>query len=613
MKMKRAIVIILVLSMAFIAGCGLYSDDEPDTATQTSQTTAAQAAEASTTGGDNEQTTANDATTATAAATTTAAAAATEQATDTNPLIEQYPEFAEHHEVQFLCFEQGWTGPEADKDFITPEIAERTNFLFKYEPQTVTTSEDLQAKLNLMMTSGEAPDIYFGPASAYYRDVCRRMGEAGMIWNYAPYIKEYPNIYELLKPELLKHYDIETKSIYFLPTQTGRGNDPTGMAPNGEFCIRRDYLEKLNMDYPTTPEELYDYLVACKDLPDVGGKPVIPLAMDENLSGVEDLIRIFRTLPDRIGDLWGFDPYNNYEFYNILFTDSPELIRAAKYINKLYREGLIDREALTIKRDQFMEKMSSGRVALARMPMWDLTTFSDQAKQVVPELFYVATPDLYDKANGLPLHPDMKWTYGIGFPSTLTMSTKMDEATFRHFLAVLDYLATRDGQILVQVGIEGVSFEYADDGKYYFTDDFLQKTDDLDWNKASAYGVFYYQQVVFNFPVYKDIEGVSAELLRPEHMAGWENKQDRRDRFDPDMMPYKSQYLEEGEKELTLMPAINEAKLQFYANILTAKDDADVERVVSEWAKICVDLGIDQVIEEKINALNDLVILSDLE
>ena len=630
-KMKRVLPLVLAFVLLTTGACGLYSDDEPAPATTAAATTAAPtttaaaAADDADAGGAAETTTTvkSGDTTTTAAAkasevtTTTAAAADSDAAGDKaaeRPLAATWPEFANDTEAQFLCFEQGWTGPEKDKDFVAPELARRTGFLLKYESQTVTTDEDLQAKLNLMMTSGQVPDIYFGPSSGYYRDVCRRLGAAGLIWNYAPYIKDYPRIYELMKPELLQHYDPVNKAIYFIPTQNGRGFDTVGTAPHGEPYVRKDYLDKLGMDYPTTPEELYNYLVACRDqLPDVNGKSVIPLCMDENVWGVESLINLFWPAPKMVGGAWGFDPNNNYEFYNYLFTDSDVLMRAAKYVNKLYREGLIDREAITIKRDQFMEKVSSGRVAAVFMPMWDMTTFSDQAKEVVPELFYVAVPDIYDKTNGYPLYPDTKWTNWVGYWSSLTVSTRLSETQFRHFLAMLDYLATTEGQILVQVGVEGVSYEYDSNGKFQYLDDFLQKTDNLDWNKASAYGVFYYQQVVNNFQAYKDIQGVSQELLREEHMAGWINRKSRRDRYDPDMMPYKFQYLVEGEQELALMPAINEAKKMFYANVLSAKDEAGVEKVVRDWAKTCIDLGIETVIQEKIDAMANLVIPTDLD
>jgi ABC-type glycerol-3-phosphate transport system substrate-binding protein len=368
------------------------------------------------------------------------------------------------------------------------------------------------------------------------------------------------------------------------------------------------------MEFPTTPEELYDYLAACREkLPPVNGLPVIPFTMDEDLWAVGQLFSLFWPSPKNVGGDWGFDPNDGYKFYNYGYTDSEELMRAAKYVNRLYRVGLIDREAPTIKRDQYMEKISSGRVASAFMAMWDMTTFSDQAKEVVPELFYVAPPDIYDKASGYPLNPDTKWTNWVGYWSSLTVSTRLSEAQFRHFLAMLDYLATTEGQILVQVGIEGVSYEFDGSGKYFFTPDFLQKTDDLDWNKASSYGVFYYQQVVNNFLAYKEFEGVSAELQREEHMAGWVNRQSRRDRYDPDMMPYKFQYLVEGEQELSLMPAIGDARKVFYVNVLTAKDEAEVEKVVRGWAKTCVDLGIEKVIQEKVEAMANLVIPTDLD
>ncbi|MEW5815367.1 MAG: extracellular solute-binding protein [Spirochaetota bacterium] len=524
-------------------------------------------------------------------------------------LAATWPEFAKRHEAQTACFEQGWTGPEKGKDFVTPEIEKRTNFLLKYEPVTVSTQEDLNQKLNLMAASGDVPEIFFGATDTYSQSIYSKLGAAGFIWDVAPLIKDYKNIYNLIEPELILYREKGSNANYFIPTQTGKGNDLLHSPPQGLF-VREDFIKKLNMNYPSTPEELYTYLKRCKEeIKTVSGKPLIAFTCDENFLGLEwALVYPFWPINPESNPTIGFtfDIHANFKVVNYIYTDSPELMRAAKFVNKLYREGLIDREILTHKRAQFQEKVSTGRVAAMGAPWWDMNSFSDNAKTIVPELMYVAPPPIFDKANGVPKYPDDKWTNWIGCYSALIISKKLPEETVRHFLALLDYLATREGQVLIQVGIENQNFTYNSSGKYVFTDEFKKMTDNLDWNKAASYGVFYWQQFVFNLPVFDDLRAEYPELIREDNRKGWENWKYRRDRYDPTMKPDKTYYFLPGPIEREKLPSIDEARNEMWVKVLLAKSEAEVEKVIHAWGTNCKNLGIDKIAAERQNYLGSL-------
>lgn len=435
-----------------------------------------------------------------APATTVQPAEATQSAPELTGLAATWPEFAKHHEVQVLCVEQGWTGPVKDKDFVTPEIANRTNMLIKYEPLTCANTDANHQKVNLMAASGEVPEVFMGAPDAFSQNIYKILGKNGLIWDIGPLMKDYKNLSNLLAPELIMYRDTETEANYTLPAQTGKGGgDSSGGVPNGIY-IRQDWLNKLGLSYPTTPDELYTYLKRCKDeIKTVNGKNVIPLTFDENLDHMDSrfLSSIFCPLNyysdqdpvNYTGFTLAVDPKEN-KVVNYGYTDSPELMAGAKFLNKLYKDGLLDKEVLTQKRTQFEEKISSGRVAMHIAPVWDIKSFTDNAKTVVPGLMYVVTPAF--KTPGVPKYTDTKYTNYVGASDLLFFSKKLDEETVRHFLAMLDYLATKDGQLLVQYGIEGKSYKIGSDGKLVMTEQFKTDTGDLDWNKQSAYGVQYW-------------------------------------------------------------------------------------------------------------------------
>lgn len=521
-------------------------------------------------------------------------------------LAKTYKEFEKKHSAKVTFFEQGWTGPEKDLDFVAPEIARLTNFEMLYEPMTVPTGDDYNQKLNLIVAGGDVPDIFFGGQDLYTRTIYEKLGESGKIWELSEIIKDYPNLYNLIEPEL-KMYSKEGK-IYQIPTQTGRGNELLYEAPHG-MNVRDDFLKQLGMEYPKTPDEFYTYLKRCKEeIKEVNGQPIIPLVLNENLGGIEAIYQAFLPVVGAHGAAeLPFDVKDNYKVKNYLFTDSPELMKAAKFINKLSVEGLLDREVLTLKSAQVGEKVSSGRVAAVTVAWWDMNAYSDNAKQDVPELMYAVTPDLYENEE-LKEYRDRKWTNWIGSWSSLIVSKKVDEETLRHLLATLDWLTTKDGQILTQVGIEGVSFKYNEQGKYEYLPEFLEKTNDLDWNKAAAYGVGYYCQLVFNMPAFTDLRETPPSLIREDNYKGWENRQHVRDLYDANMDPDKDYYFIAGEVENQKFPPIIDMRREFFAKVIAAKSEEEVETLVKEWAATCKNMGIDEIIAEREAFISNLVI-----
>lgn len=526
-------------------------------------------------------------------------------------LAKTWPEFNKKHRVEIVCFEEGWTGPEADKDIVTPEIAKRTNFELVYKPLTVSSDDELNQKLNLMVASKDVPDLFFGSSSDYSISIYNKLGEAGIIWDVSPYIKNYQSIYNLIKPEIIKYRvkgSTGGKSNYFIPTQTGKGNDLIHIACNGLY-VREDFLKKLGMNYPTTYDEFYTYLKRCKDeIKEVNGKPIIGFTCGEDFDQLNMALGAgFYSTYVGSDNLQGFifDTLNNYKMVNEEFADSPNVMKRSLFWNKLYREGLMDKEIITHKYVQYQEEVSSGRVAALGANWMDVNTFSDNAKTTIPDLMYVAPPSLTDKEGGNPKHLN-NWTTPVLMYSTLTISKKLDEETMKHFLALLDYLATEDGQILTQAGIEGKSFSYNDKKQYVFNEDFKKNTAGLDWNKVAATGIFYWQQLVFNLPVIDKLRADYPEITREDNYKSWENKKWYRDLYKPDMMPTKDYYYTAGEVEQQYMPALLEAEKEFYVKVLLARNESEVANIVHEWGATCKKLNIDKIIAEREQRIKEI-------
>lgn len=522
-------------------------------------------------------------------------------------LASTWPEFAKHHSATITWFEQGWTGLDSSLDIVTPEIEKRTNFLMGYEAMTVPTGDDYTQKLNLMVAADEIPDIFFGGNDAYTRTIYEKLGTNDKIWDLTEIIKDYENLYELLYPELNLFKTKEEGKNYFVPTQTGRGNEVLNEPPHGLF-VRKDFLDQLGMDYPRTPEEFKEYLRRCKEEITVNGQPVNGMALGENLDGLNHIYEAFfphigshesYTLP--------FDYTDGFKVVNYEYTDSPELMAAAKYVNSLVREGLMDREILTAKSAQIQEKITSGLTPAAAMTWWDMNTFSDTAKEAVPDLMYV-NPGILYATDEIKETRNREWTNEIYSWSSVIVRKTIDEETLRHLLAAMDYLATADGQILTQAGIEGVTFSWNEEGKYEWLPEFVEETNNLDWNKCAAYGVGYYAQMVFNIPAIADKQTVSPALQREDNHLSWENRQEVRDKYNAEMDPPKDYYFLPGEVEGQKFAAIKDARQEFWAKVVAAQSEEEVESLVTEWGKTTKNMGIDEIIAERQAYMDSFVI-----
>lgn len=568
MKGKKlfALALVLAMTLSLFAGCGA--------------------------GGDQNSSTGND--------TASTAGSASEDAPE---LASVYPEFQQHREINITWFEQGWTGPDADLDIIAPEIEKRTNLKMNYEPMTVPTEQDMIQKFNLMVASNEIPDVFFGGIDSYTREIYGKLGEKGGLWDFSEIIKDYPQLHELVEPELAL-YKEGTGENFFVPTQTGRGYELVYEPPHGPF-IRKDFLDKLGMDYPSTPDELYEYLKRATTELEVNGMPVKGILFGENLGGVDNIMDMFLPLiGDRETYTLPFDPDHDYAVKNYVYTNSPELEKAAQFMNKLTQEGLIDSEVLTIKQAQFQEKGSSGQYAMLCGSWWDMNTFSDNAKSEVEDIFWVAPPPIYETKE-IEESRNRPWTNWVGCYSSLIVNKNIDEDTLRHLLAVMDYFTTEEGQLLVQVGLEDETYTWNEDGKYQYTEAFIEKTNDLDWNKAAAYGVFYYSQLVNNTPAIMDVRETPPALLREDNKLGWDNYQIKWDAYEADMeeIPLDYYFLK-GEVEQEKFQAIKDQKLEFWTKVLQAGSEADVKSIVDEWGATCKSMGIDEIIAERTEIMN---------
>lgn len=313
------------------------------------------------------------------------------------------------------------------------------SFEYKTPPQS-----DFATKLNLAFASEDLPDIIFEAGSDLSGTMQLTYGTQGMLIPLEDLIDEYaPNLKKVLDsdPSFRKSITAPDGHIYSLPRLFPEGeSSPLYMSP---LWYNGDWLEKLNVkEIPKTTDELYDLLVRFKNEDPSGtGKP-IPLSSDYKML-------ILRTwlLPSFGLKTWGIDQWEG----KVRFTPATDnYLEYLTYMNKLYSEGLLDKEVFSQSSDVYTAKTRDNRVGVFA----GYNSYGQTGKKpddaLGDPMFMPLTSDIQKKPL-VPGHPRI-----VSGLFAITSNCKSPEAAMRW----ADYLYTKEGADLLRFGPEGSWWKY---------------------------------------------------------------------------------------------------------------------------------------------------------
>lgn len=316
------------------------------------------------------------------------------------------------------------------------------------------TSADMSEKRNLALASDTLPDIFFR-AKMPDSDI-DKYGQEGSFLRLNDLIDQYaPNF-----KAIMEKYDGVSKgiatadgSIYALPNLT----DSPSIEITRKLFMNQAWLDSTGQSMPTTLDELYDVLVAFRD-GDVNGNgqpDEIPLTADN----INDIILVLRgafELGTRgVGNgNWDVDPASEELRFFPVSESYKELLT---YLNKLYTEGLLDKEIFT----------NSGTQVLAKNELNQVGSFifgnivaraNSNADDFVGLDMALAGP------SGERLYTSARGHFGSRGAFLISKTNPHPEATMRW----VDHFYSDEGVRLLYMGIEGVSYEKDAEGNYNF-------------------------------------------------------------------------------------------------------------------------------------------------
>ncbi len=321
------------------------------------------------------------------------------------------------------------------------KIAEMTNIKIK----TVSSSanSDADTAMNVMLMSGDIPDLVF---STNMKKFATEYGPDGA---FAP-------IDELISdetPNLKKQ--LERKEISsFITNYDGHIYYMCGVNPDtisSGWFIRQDWLDKLNLKAPETPEEFYQVMKAFKEQDPNGNGQKDEIPYLNRFGTVDDLTFIFNATPE-----WSVDE-NGKVYYG---PTRPEFKTAYENMAKWYKEGLIDTEIYT-RGAKSRDKLFGDNVG-GIVHDWFASTaqFNDILAEDVPnfKLTAFAPPNVGHKEY---TRRDVAITQGCAIGA----NSKNKE----YAIKLLDFLFSETGSRLMNFGIEGEQYDLVD-GKPVFKD-----------------------------------------------------------------------------------------------------------------------------------------------
>lgn len=312
---------------------------------------------------------------------------------------------------------------------------------------------ELQEKFNTLINSGDYPDIVMLSFFPTYPGGWEKGIEDGVILNMNDLVLNYmPNYRAALARNDFGNKQAMSDNHEYLIGYSLQGTD-TSIEGEGVVCglgYRADILESLNMDEPTTMEELHDVLVAVKE----SGVPY-PLMISQN--GASEFL---------FGYGLNYTPWTVTSDDKIVYTYTQD--GAGKYLETMrqwYAEGLIDPNFTGF--NFFMDLPVSVETNANFMYSVCLSFGHDLYNSG-----RISNPDAFLQPYLPPAItvPESVKSYAQEVtknPAFITTSCKNPELAAKW----LDYLYTDEAAVLMNYGVQGVTFDYDENGLPQFLAD----------------------------------------------------------------------------------------------------------------------------------------------
>ncbi|PWV88440.1 carbohydrate ABC transporter substrate-binding protein (CUT1 family) [Paenibacillus cellulosilyticus] len=352
------------------------------------------------------------------------------------------------------------------QDEIGKKITEKTGITLKMDFATDAN------KVSLVAASGDYPDIISAKGSSnLFVDAGAVLDLTDLIDKYGPNLKKvYGDYWNRLK------WNNEDQAIYVIPTYDGVGQ--TYFDAGGAFSLQHQAVEEAGYPEIKTVQD-YEKIIAdyvAKHPTTADGKKTIGLSL------LADDWRIMISVTNPAFQATGAsddgEVYIDPKTYEATFHyRRPEEKEYFRWLNHMNDIGLLDPESFVQKEDQYKAKIAQGRVVGVIDQKWGFQSAIDTLKKDGNEKatygFYSVQLD--DSTVDHSFEP-------TGFMGGYGLMISKDAKNPERIIQMLDYLASEEGQIMVNWGFEGEQYN-VENGKRVIP----QEVQDAKTNDASNF------------------------------------------------------------------------------------------------------------------------------
>jgi putative aldouronate transport system substrate-binding protein len=339
---------------------------------------------------------------------------------------------------------------------------------------------DPSQKVALIATSGQYPDLISAKGDI------SKMVDAGAMLDLTDLIDKYaPHIKKMMGDQMNRlRYSNDDKAIYVIPSYAAVGQ--TSFNAGGGFELQHAVVKELGYPKIRTVQDFENAIKAYKEKhPTIDGKPTIGLTLNADdwhmYISVTNPAFLTTGAPDD-GEYY-IDPKTYKVTYHFRRPEEKEYFRWLNHMNAI---GLLDPESFVQKYDQYKAKIATGRVLGLIDQDWDYGD-GEKALKAAGKFdrgyghYPVTLTEEYKDHSFQPTGFMGGWGVGI------TKSAKDPVRAIKF----LDFLASDEGQVLTNWGIEGKHYN-VENGKRVIPQDVNNRkiNDATNFTKESGIGLY---------------------------------------------------------------------------------------------------------------------------
>jgi putative aldouronate transport system substrate-binding protein len=361
---------------------------------------------------------------------------------------------------------------------------------------------------SVMFASGDLPDLVHFDFSQKYSGGMEKAIADQIVLPLTDYIEAYaPDYYAVLQGnDYWRKSVMTTQGDYTgAPMFIDSENDKILTVTNGAI-FRMDWLEELNMELPETVTELYDVLKAFKD---------------------QKGVQVPFSHRDPFANAYFFGPWGipNNEWYQIDGTVgfgyyNPQVREVFRFMNKLYAEGLMDPNFVTLDDDTLRSNIMNGVSGMTFGTLsGSIGTFLETVRPTDPTYTVTGGPYIVADENkgSVPISGQYKRPVSTVMACITSACENPEIAT-----QWLNYGYTDEGHMAYNFGIEGESYTM-ENGEPVYTDLLLNNPEGM----TMQYAMAMYTRSWASGPFQQDTDYmVQYNLRMPEQMTAvtnWSN------------------------------------------------------------------------------------------